>query len=64
DLAEKISKIVGYTGDIVFDKSKPDGMMRKLLDVSKITKLGWKAKTSLDDGIKKAYNYYRDHFKS
>ncbi|MBK5114343.1 MAG: GDP-L-fucose synthase [Candidatus Heimdallarchaeota archaeon] len=63
DLAEKISEIVGYTGEIVFDKSKPDGMMRKLLDVSKITKLGWKAKTSLDDGIKKAYNYYRDHFK-
>ncbi len=58
-LTEKISRIVGYTGFIEFDKTKPDGMMKKLLDVSKINKLGWKTKIDLDEGIKKTYSEYR-----
>ncbi|MBD3215277.1 MAG: NAD-dependent epimerase/dehydratase family protein, partial [Candidatus Lokiarchaeota archaeon] len=58
NLATKISNIIGYSGKIEFDPTKPDGMMKKLLDVSKIEKLGWKAKTDLDEGIKMSYQYY------
>lgn len=58
ELSYKIKEIVGYKGEILFDTSKPDGMNRKLLDISKINKLGWKSNTSLDDGIKKTYDYY------
>ena len=61
DLAELIKDIVGYEGEIVFDTSKPDGTPRKLLDVTKLHNLGWQAKISLEDGIKHAYNWYRDH---
>ena len=61
DLAEMIKDIVGYEGEIVFDTSKPDGTPRKLLDVTKLHNLGWQAKISLEDGIKHAYNWYRDH---
>lgn len=55
ELAELIQKTVGFTGKIVFDSSKPDGTPRKLMDVTKINKLGWKAKISLEEGIKKTY---------
>ncbi|MBN1384035.1 MAG: GDP-L-fucose synthase [Elusimicrobia bacterium] len=58
ELAETIKKAVGYKGKIVFDKTKPDGVARKLLNTSKIQGLGWKAKTSLLDGIKIAYNSF------
>ena len=51
-----IKKIVGFEGELVFDKSKPDGTMRKLMDVSRINNLGWKAETSLEEGIKIVYN--------
>ena len=50
-----IKDVVGFDGEIVFDESKPDGTPRKLLDVSNLTKLGWKAPTSLRNGIEKAY---------
>ena len=56
ELAETVMDIVGFTGRIVFDGSKPDGTPRKLLDVSRIASLGWKAKTSLHDGIRMAYD--------
>lgn len=55
DLAILIKEIVGYEGDIYFNTDKPDGTPRKLLDVTKLTNLGWKAKTSLKDGIRLAY---------
>ena len=55
ELAELVCKVVRYEGEIVFDTTKPDGTPRKLLDVSKLTALGWKAKTSLADGINYAY---------
>ncbi len=54
DLAKKISDLIGYKGKIVWDKDKPDGTPRKLLDTSRIMSLGWKPKTSLEDGIKLA----------
>lgn len=55
ELAETVAKIVGYKGSIVWDASKPNGTPRKLLDVSKATKLGWTYSTELADGIKLAY---------
>jgi len=58
DLAVEISSAIGYNGEIFFDASKPDGTMRKSVDTSRINTLGWKAKTSLKEGIKKTCNYY------
>ena len=56
ELAELVKKIIGFKGEITFDPSKPDGTPRKLLDVSKLEKLGWHYKTELEDGIKLAYD--------
>jgi GDP-L-fucose synthase len=56
--ASLVSEIVGYTGKIAFDTSKPDGTPRKLLDVGRLAKLGWRASTSLKDGIRLAYRAY------
>ena len=56
DLVNLVAKVVGYNGIIRWDTSKPNGTPRKLLDVSKATKLGWKYKTELEDGIKLAYD--------
>jgi GDP-L-fucose synthase len=56
ELAKLVQSIVGYQGAIELDASKPDGTPRKLMDVSRLASLGWKAKTSLVDGIKFAYN--------
>ncbi len=55
DLTKMIKKIVGYNGEIVHDRSKPDGTPRKLMDSSKIHGLGWKSKIGLQDGIKRVY---------
>ncbi len=54
-LAETVKEIVGFSGELIFDTDKPDGPMRKLLDVSKLASLGWKYKTELYDGIKLSY---------
>ena len=59
DLALAVGQATGFAGDIVFDASKPDGTPRKLLDVSRLTALGWKARTSLADGLEAAYADYR-----
>ena len=56
ELAETVMQIVGFAGRITFDSSKPDGTPRKLLDVSRLAALGWKARTSLRDGIRLAYD--------
>lgn len=56
ELAGLVKKVVGYEGEIVFDPSKPDGTPRKLLDVSKLERLGWHYKTELEDGIRMAYD--------
>lgn len=58
DLALMIKDIIGFKGELKWDSSKPDGTYRKLLDVSKINKLGWKEKVSLEDGISKIYKLY------
>ncbi|PHC41186.1 GDP-fucose synthetase [Bacillus toyonensis] len=58
ELAEKVKATVGFTGELRFDTSKPDGTPRKLVDVTKINALGWKATTSLDEGLKKAYDWF------
>jgi GDP-L-fucose synthase len=58
ELASKISKAVGFTGGIKWDSNKPDGTMRKVLDSSKITKLGWKPQVSLDLGIQNTIDWY------
>lgn len=63
ELAQLICNVVGYTGKIVFDTSKPDGTPKKLLDVSKINSLGWKAKVSLEEGIRKTYEWYLKEYK-
>lgn len=58
ELAEKVKATVGFTGELRFDTSKPDGTPRKLVDVTKINALGWKATTSLDEGLQKAYDWF------
>jgi GDP-L-fucose synthase len=58
ELAEMIQKVVGFNGNIRYDRSKPDGTPRKLLDVSRIFSFGWRPKTSLSDGIRRTYDWY------
>ncbi len=59
ELAELIKEIVGFEGEIRKDLSKPDGTPQKLLDITKLSSLGWKAKTSLKDGIEQTYEWYQ-----
>lgn len=61
ELTNIIKDIIGYKGSIVNDLSKPDGTPRKLLDVTKINELGWKYQISLEQGIKKVYQWYLNH---
>ncbi len=58
ELAELICEIVGFEGKLIFDPSKPDGTPRKLLDVSKIGLLGWKATIPLREGIARTYDWF------
>jgi len=58
ELAEMIGKVVGFEGDLRFDPTKPDGTPLKLLDVSKLVALGWQAQMPLEEGIRKAYQWY------
>ena len=61
ELAETVSKVTGFAGQLVFDASKPDGAPRKLLDVSRLHALGWRASISLEDGLRNAYSWYLQH---
>ncbi len=58
EIYETVSKVIGYKGGFSFDTSKPDGTIRKLLDVSKINNLGWKAKHSFEDGVSITYEWF------
>lgn len=64
DLAGIIRTIVGYRGNIQWDTSKPDGTFKKLLNTEKLIKLGWKYRTSLEDGIKITYDWYKRSLES
>jgi GDP-L-fucose synthase len=59
ELARLIGDIVGFKGEIIFDKTMPDGTLQKLLDVSRLTSLGWKPKISLKDGIRSTYDSFK-----
>jgi GDP-L-fucose synthase len=58
ELAELIAKVAGYRGQFVYDDSKPDGMLRKVMDVRRLAALGWHAKTALEEGFRRAYEWY------
>jgi GDP-L-fucose synthase len=59
DLSKLVQETVGFAGDIVWDRSKPDGTPRKLLDVSRMQALGWKPRTALGAGIASTYEWYK-----
>ena len=61
ELAELVQRVVGYEGELLWDTSKPDGTPRKLLDVSRLTDLGWKPEVDLEDGIRATYAWYLEH---
>ena len=63
ELAETIQAVVGYKGNILWDKSKPDGTPRKLMDVSKMRDLGWSYSTELNEGIEKTYQWFLENIK-
>ena len=63
ELAETIQGVVGYKGNILWDKSKPDGTPRKLMDVSKMRDLGWSYSTELTEGIEKTYQWFLENIK-
>ena len=60
DLSQLVVKAVGFEGEVVFDASKPDGTMRKLIDVFKLHSLGWTHKVEIDDGVQKLFDWYKD----
>ena len=62
DLANMISKEVGYSGNIIFNSEYPDGTMRKVMDTTRINDLGWKPTTTLEEGIRKTYEYYKQKY--
>jgi GDP-L-fucose synthase len=59
ELAKMIARVIGFDGSFVFDRSKPDGTPRKLLDVAKLSALGWRYRTDLESGIRQTYDWYR-----
>lgn len=61
ELSELIGKIMGFKGEFIFDQTKPDGTPKKLLDISKITKLGWKPSIELEEGLKNAIEDYKNN---
>ena len=64
ELTETIAKVVGYTGDIVWDSSKPDGTPRKLMDVNRLKSLGWQYSIDLEQGLKQTYDWFLDNQES
>jgi GDP-L-fucose synthase len=61
ELAETIAKVIGYSGGFVYDRSKPDGTPRKLVDVTKLTAIGWRPRIALEDGIREVYRWYQEN---
>ena len=65
-LAQMVAEVTGFKGRLVFDTSKPDGTMRKLMDVSRLAKMGWRARIDLKDGLRETYDWFlrQDHLRS
>ena len=61
DFAEVVKEAVGFEGELVFDLSYPDGTPRKLLDVTRLTEMGWRARTPLEEGLTHTYSWYLSH---
>jgi GDP-L-fucose synthase len=61
ELAELVARVAGWQGQFVYDRSKPDGTPRKVLDVSRLRRLGWRATTPAERGFREAYEWYREH---
>jgi len=61
DAAQLVCQVVGFSGDLVFDASMPDGSPRKLLNVDRLAEMGWTAQTSLEDGLKQTYDWYLEN---
>jgi nucleoside-diphosphate-sugar epimerase len=61
ELAQAVAGVVGFTGELRFDTSKPDGTPRKLLDVSRLSALGWKAQVPLRAGLERTYGWFLEH---
>lgn len=64
ELAERMARVVGFKGRLKFDHSKPDGTPQKVLDTSRMTELGWKARTSLEIGLRRTYRDFKENFAS
>jgi nucleoside-diphosphate-sugar epimerase len=64
EVAQIIAKVTGFTGTITCDTSKPDGTMRKLMDVSRLKRMGWQAQIGLEDGLTRTYAWYKDQLAS
>jgi GDP-L-fucose synthase len=58
ELAELVGKVAGWTGELVYDRTKPDGTPRKVMDVAKLHSMGWRARTPMEEGFRKAYAWY------
>jgi len=61
ELAELVSRAAGWTGEFIYDSTKPDGTPRKVMDVSKLESLGWRAQTPIEEGFRKSYAWYVDN---
>ena len=61
EMAETVAKVTGFTGELTFDTTKPDGAPRKLMDVSRLASLGWTASIGLGDGLRSAYQRFLEH---
>jgi GDP-L-fucose synthase len=61
ELAERVRDVVGFQGKLLFDRSRPDGTSRKLLDVARVAALGWTATTGLQEGLEKTYRWFLEH---
>ena len=64
ELAETIKLVVGFNGELKFDSNRPDGVKRKLVDISRLSSMGWNFSESLEDGLRKTYTWYLDFIKS
>ena len=62
DYYEEIFSVLNYKGELIYDNTKPSGIKRKLMDISRLKKIGWKPKTSLSKGIELTYKYYKSKY--